>query len=110
MNANRFITGLIMAFCLGLCSPAWAIEPETAALHPAPAQSTDPAYGRETIVKGVVEKAEFGLFLLYGKGTFRLEGDNEMNKLAGRAVEIRGILKKGEKEDIILVQQARVLR
>ncbi len=110
MNANHFITGLMMALCLGFFSPAWAIEPETVDLHPAPAKSADQAYGRETIVKGVVEKADFGLFLLYGKGTFRLEGDKEMNKLAGRAVEIRGILKKGEKEDIILVQQARVLR
>jgi len=68
------------------------------------------ADGQPLTVRGVMEKTESGLFLLDGKGSFLLKGGSGLDKLVGQPVEIQGIFKKGEKNAIILVNQAKVVQ
>lgn len=63
---------------------------------------------RSIEVRGVVKKTEAGLVLFDGKKTYLLKGDDVLDSLAGKLVDISGDLQAGEKGPAILVKKAMV--
>lgn len=59
-------------------------------------------------VRGVVKKTEAGLALFDGRKTYLLKGDDALESLAGKLVNISGDLQVGEKGPAILVKKAMV--
>ncbi|WDP91174.1 MAG: hypothetical protein HUN04_16305 [Desulfobacter sp.] len=111
MKIKITLMAIILAGLMGIQAAGFAAEQkqEGAAEAVATAAGYTLEYGKTAVVRGVIEKTDAGLFLLDGKGTFLLKGEEDLSKLVGQPVEVKGLLKKGEKSNILLVEQVKVV-